>query len=72
MIVETVSRLRENAKRFKLATKNQRQQLRKDQLNYIKELVRNYNADLLDGESPINIIEMIDQLDRKVAINGTL
>ena len=53
---------------FKATNLNQRKQYMADRLKHIKNMTADYNNDLLDGEIPITVQEMADQLSRKADV----
>ncbi|MDO8655773.1 MAG: hypothetical protein Q7K45_00915 [Nanoarchaeota archaeon] len=65
MTIECKSKLRENARNFKMVTFEQTKRIHQDQLNHLKGLVNEYNSNLLPGEPKITIQEMAGQLERK-------
>lgn len=53
---------------FKATNLNQRKQYMADRLKHIKNMTADYNNDLLDGDIPITVQEMADQLSRKADV----
>jgi hypothetical protein len=59
-------RVRSVVSEFQRCNAKQRNQDKADRLKYIKNCVAEYNSRLIDGEPKITIVEMSQQLERKV------
>jgi len=68
MTTSTKSRIMRDVQVFKATNLNQRKQYMADRLKHIKNMTADYNNDLLDGEIPITVQEMADQLSRKADV----
>jgi len=68
MTTSTKSRIMRDVQVFKATNLNQRKQYMADRLKHIKNMTADYNNDLLDGDIPITVQEMADQLSRKADV----
>jgi hypothetical protein len=59
-------RVRSVVSEFQRCNAKQRNQDNADRLKFIKNCVAEYNGRLIDGEPKITIVEMSQQLERKV------
>ena len=65
-ITMNTERIRQNLQVFREVNYKQHQQDKVDRLQFIKNCVKEYNSRLIDGEMKITIVEMAEQLARRV------